>query len=138
MPLCLTARRLPVIIDGMTVETLDTDLDRLSALFSDVVQRQQGDGDPAHEDFYSWGWALSDFTARVQDAGRVLAAQVQGYGDRRILRDDEGGDPAARLDEARACLVSMMDALGVANAAARSYHSAIGHVAVEVDPEATS
>lgn len=120
----------------MTAQSAETQLDQVDTLLADAVRRQQADRDPAHEDFYSWGWALSSLTARVQDAGGVLARQVGAYGDRRILRDDEGGDPAARLAEAGAHLDELRAALGVANEAARRYHSAIGHIAVEVDPEA--
>lgn len=115
---------------------MDTALGHVCDLLAGTVERQQQDGDPAHEDFYTWGWALSELTQRTQDAGRVLMRQVPRYGDRRVLRDDEGGDPAMRLQEARDHLDQMAAALAQANAAARAYHSAIGHIAVEVDPEA--
>src|SRR5215212_8706100 len=111
------------------------DLDQLTDELRAVVRRQQADRDPAHEDFYAWGWALSEVTATTNDVGRVLAGQVRQYGDRRVLRDDEGGDPDARLDEAAEYLDQMAAALWQANEAARLYHSAVGHIAVEVDPE---
>lgn len=115
-----------------TETQLDTVTDGLRA----AVTRQQQDRDPAHEDFYTWGWALSELTAQTQNIGGVLARQVAGYGSRRVLRDDEGGDPSVRLAEARAHLDEMGAALSAANSAARLYHSSIGHIAVEVDPEA--
>jgi hypothetical protein len=121
---------------GMETVSTEEALDQASNGLDGAVTRQRHDRDPAHEDFYIWGGALSDLTARMQDAGRVLGQQVEGYGQRRILRDDEGGDPMARLAEAGGFLQDMVMALDRANVAARAYHSAIGHIAVEVDPEA--
>lgn len=118
--------------------SVEDEFDRITDLMRAVVTRQHEDRDPAHEDFYVWGWALSELTARLQDGARVLGRQVAGYGDRRILRDDEeGADPAARLVEAGAHLAALVSALDQANRAARLYHSAVGHIAVEVDPETT-
>lgn len=120
---------------GMT-DTVETALDQVTDTLRAVVSRQQQDGDPTHEHFYVWGWALSELTMRTQDAGRVLSRQVSDYGSRRILRDDEDGrDPAARLQEASEHLQEMVAALDRANRAARAYHSAIGHIGVQVDPE---
>lgn len=116
--------------------TVETTLEQVTDALRAVVSDQQQDSDPAHEDFYVWGWALSELTMRTQDAGRVLGRQVAGYGSRRILRDDEDGhDPAARLREAGEHLQEMVAALDRANRAARAYHSAIGHIGVQVDPE---
>lgn len=115
----------------------EDEFDRITDLMRAVVTRQHEDRDPAHEDFYVWGWALSELTMRLQDGARVLGRQVAGYGDRRILRDDEGADPAARLVEAGEHLAALVSALDQANRAARLYHSAVGHIAVEVDPEVT-
>jgi hypothetical protein len=119
------------------METADiyTQLEQVTDDFRAAVTCQQQDGDPAHEDFYTWGWALSDLTMRLQDAGRVLSRQIAAYGERRVLRDDEeGSDPHARLLEACAHLDEMAAALGSANNSARLYHSAVGHIGVEVNP----
>lgn len=113
----------------------EDEFDRITDLMRAVLTRQHEDRDPAHEDFYVWGWALSELTMRLQDGARVLGRQVASYGDRRILRDDEGADPAARLVEAGAHLGALVSALDQANRAARLYHSAVGHIAVQVDPE---
>lgn len=115
--------------------SVEDEFDRITDLMRAVVARQHEDRDPAHEDFYVWGWALSELTMRLQDGARVLGDQVAGYGDRRILRDDEDADPAARLVEAGEHLVALVIALGRANEAARLYHSTIGHIGVQVDPE---
>lgn len=118
-------------------DTVETALDQVTDTLKAVVRRQHYDQDPAHEDFYTWGWALSELTMRTQEAGQVLGRQVAGYGSQRILRDDEDGhDPATRLQEAGEHLREMVTALDRANQAARAYHSAIGHIGVQVDPEA--
>lgn len=117
--------------------SVEDEFDRITDLMRAVVTRQHEDRDPAHEDFYVWGWALSELTMRLQDGAQVLGRQVASYGDRRILRDDEGADPAARLVEAGAHLGALVSALDQANRAARLYHSAVGHIGVQVDPEAT-
>lgn len=114
---------------------MQTELDRVTDDLRAVVSQQQRNADPAHEDFYAWGWALSELTAGVQGAGGVLGRQVTAYGNRRVLRDDDGADPYGRLAEACGHLEAMGVALAEANAAARLFHSAIGHVAVAVDPE---
>jgi hypothetical protein len=100
-----------------------------------AVRRQRDN--PSTDTLYAWGYVLSELTARVEDIARVLAKQVSTYGHRRILRDDEGGNPAARLQEAQASLANVATYAEIANEAARAYHSAIGHIAVEVDPEVT-
>jgi hypothetical protein len=117
----------------MTETSIETLGDRMSDTLAEAVRQQQDDDDPAHEDFYTWGWLLSDLTMRLDDAARVLARQVSAYGDRRILRDDEDGVPAERLAEARGHLDELRAVLGTANTAARAYHSSIGHIGVEVD-----
>lgn len=87
-----------------------------------------------HEDFYAGGWGLGELTALTAHAAQVLGRQVEHYGDDRLIRDDEGADPYERLREARRHLVEMAAALDKANTAAQRYHSAIGHIGVQVDP----
>lgn len=79
--------------------SIDSELDQAMELGREVVTRQQQDRDPTHEDFYLWGSALSELTIRLQDAAQTLGRQVAPHGDRRILRDDEGANPATRLAE---------------------------------------
>lgn len=112
--------------------TVETALWQVTDGFRAVVTRQQQDRDPSHEDFYAWGWALSDLTVRLQDVGQLLSRQVASYGERRILRDDEGTDPHGRLLEACAHLDEMAAALGAAHNSAGLYFSAISHIGVEV------
>lgn len=114
-------------------DAISTQLDQLLDSFRAVLDRQLLDTDPAHEDFYAWGWALPSLTALVERSGGVLGRQVATYSDRRLLRDDDGADPDDRLSEACGYLDTMSAALTVATTAALSYHSAIGHIAVEID-----
>lgn len=114
--------------------------ERLSAVtdqLAGAVRDQYEDRDPAHEDFSTWGWALTELLDRADQVMSVLERQVGHYGDRRILRDDHGADPTARLAEITACLSATRTALGPARDRVREYHSAVSHIGVEVDPEAT-
>lgn len=113
-------------------DTLDAICDQLKA----AARQQANDRDPAHEDFYAWGWALTELLDRVDAIAEVLERQIPRYGDRRILRDDQGRDPAERLVEAVSRLVETRQALGPARERIRKYHSATSHIAVDVDPDA--
>ncbi|MFR9807364.1 hypothetical protein ACL02T_34490 [Pseudonocardia sp. RS010] len=110
--------------------------DRLTAVTDQLtaaVRRQADDRNPAHEDFYTWGWALSDIIRRLDDVAGVLGRQVGRYGDNKILRDDQDADPTERLTEAGAHLQALRSSLSSALRSASDYHSAVGHVAVEVE-----
>ena len=121
-----------------TETSVETLLDQATEALRDAAGKQAKDRDAAHEDFYRWGWALSELTGTVEEVARMLGRQVSAYGDRRVLRDDEGGDPYARLAAARAHLDEAGAALSAANMSVRAYHSAVGHIAVEVDPDAAA
>src|SRR5919206_1181230 len=109
------------------------DLYDLPDPITEAVRRQAVNHDPSPEDLCAWGYVLSQLTALVQDVAGALRRQVVAYGDRRVLRDNEGADPAARLVNAARLLADVADAAGRANSAARLYHSAIGHIALDVD-----
>lgn len=74
--------------------------------------------------------------AGLQEIAGHLIYAAEHYGDRYILRDDAGADPQARITEAVAQLQQLRAALAPAIAAGHGYHSAIGHIAVQVDPDA--
>lgn len=111
-------------------QQLDTLTDQVRA----AVSSQREEADAAHEDFYAWGWALSDMLNQLDHLCRTLDHQIAHYGDARVLRDDEGADPYERLSEMRAKLSGVQRQLGGAEAAAREFHSAASHIAVEVSP----
>src|SRR5690349_16242195 len=111
-------------------------LDEVAVKLATLVRRQRVDLDPAHEDFYAWGWALTEFANLLRDAAELLAQQVAASGDRRILRDDEGADPGERLADARQALSTLAAQLSDAGKTAVRYHALIGHIGVEVDLEA--
>ena len=106
--------------------------ERLTAL----IRRQEEDTDPGHWDLYQWGALLTEVLDQVDQAASVLAPQIEQYGHRRILRDDEGWDLQYRLDTAGDDLARLREALAPAHEAAQRYHSTIGHVGVVVDPDA--
>lgn len=118
---------------GASTEQL---LDTATEALREAVGRQAKDADPAHESFYTWGWALTEVSDTLGQLCRMMAPQVIRYGDARVLRDDEGVDPYERLREMRELLDALYSQLELANTTARAYHSATGHIAVEVDPAA--
>jgi len=109
-------------------------LDELTEMLRALATDQRMEADPAHEDFYAWGWVLGDLTYRLSEVCSTLAQQVERYGDRRILRDDQGGDPADRLVAMRELLSRLAGELRQAEATARAYHNEASHIGVEVDP----
>ncbi len=111
-------------------------LDQAAMHVNGAAVEQRQDADPAHEDFYAWGAALDEITIRLAHACQVLSQQIGAYGDNRILRDDEGMDPAQRIAQMQGLLRDCGDRLSDANVMARAYHSEASHLAVAVDPEA--
>ena len=101
-----------------------------------VAAAQLHDRRPAHEDFYAWGYALGELTYRLAGACRTLEQQQAVYGVRRILSDDEGGDPYQRLARMRRLLRELSDQLDSTSAIAQRYHAEAAHLGVEVDPDA--
>lgn len=95
-----------------------------------VVVAQRGAA-PDHGDFYALAGELVDTLRAFEQLVGVLGVQVQTYGLHRVLRDDEGCDPAARLASAAHHVGRTRELLGLAERAANNFWSAIGHVAVE-------
>jgi hypothetical protein len=91
---------------------------------------------PDHEQFYAWGYALSEITHQLKHVSRILATQVKHYGDERVLRDDAGADPKDRLHVMEAELRVLATTLAEAERIARRYHSEASHIAVAIDPNA--
>lgn len=116
------------------MESREEQLDAMTERVRAVITAQREDADPAHEDWYAWGYALSEVTAQLNHLCRVLSAQVLHYGDRRILRDDAGADPHQRLEAMSQHLVTLAGEFNTANATARAFHSEASHIAVEVNP----
>lgn len=112
-----------------TLTTICTNLDA-------VARQQADDRNPEHDDFYTWGWALTELLDRVDQVAGVLGHQIAHYGDRRILRDDEDADPTERLLETTQRLSEARGALRLARERIREYHSATSHIGVDVDPDA--
>lgn len=94
------------------------------------------DPDPAHEDFYTWGAAITEITDTLDRVCRALGEQGGHEGDTRVLRDDAGMDPYERLADTRYHLAALYPALEHANAAARGLPLLHRHIAMEVDPDA--
>ena len=91
---------------------------------------QRHDRDPAHEDFYAYGYYLTVLSQVLAEFAEVLAWQVGAYPDRYVLRDDAGRDPRSRTTAAVGRLSDVAIALRRASRAGAEFHSAIGHIAV--------
>jgi hypothetical protein len=109
-------------------------LDQAYEALKTVVAAQAQDPDPAHEDFYAWGWAISGAMNQLSHVCRTLQRQVAHYSDSRILLDDEGLNPAERLTQMRTELDTLARLLDQAYAVADRYHQQASHIGVEVDP----
>ena len=101
-----------------------------------AVTAQRDTPDPSHEEFYAWGGALTDTLRRFEYLCAVLDRQVGNYGNRRVLRDDDGINPYGRLAEMRELLKQLSADLRAAGATADRYWSASLHIVAEVDPQA--
>ena len=88
-----------------------------------------------HADFYALAGAMVATLYALDDLSVLLARQVGGYGQGRVLYDDtRTTDPADRLADAVACLRGMRTALAATSATANAFWSAIGHIGVEEAP----
>ncbi|MDP9868480.1 MULTISPECIES: hypothetical protein [Streptosporangium] len=87
-------------------------------------------------ELYEIGWLLSEMTRAAAALADHARTEVAALPSRGILREDTGEDPGTRLAEARDRLTWMIGLLQEADEPARRYHAAIGHLGVEVDPEA--
>jgi len=84
-------------------------------------------------DLYTLGAVLDELTSTVAHIAAQCAAATGNYPDGRILRDDtDTHDPAARCAEAAGYLHQVNQHLNAANEEARRFHTAIGHIGVEV------
>ncbi len=116
------------------------DPDALNTMVEQVrrrVRAQAEDPAPSPADFCAWGLTMTQLIDTLDTLARVLDHQVGHYGDRRILSDDTGADPAQRVLEVQDRLHALWMALRTARSAASAYASTVGHLGVEVDPDAT-
>ena len=105
-----------------------------STAWAETVEHQQ-QATPRHADFYALAGEMVATLSALDDLTVVLAAQVGGYGQGRLVYDDTRTvDPADRLADAVACLRRVHATLGTTWAAANEFWSAIGHIGVEVTP----
>lgn len=84
-----------------------------------------------HGEFYALAGELVATLGALKALADVLIRQVARYEQGRVLRDDEGAQPAARLASAVTDLLRVRELLFGAERAANRFWSEIGHVAVE-------
>jgi len=86
-------------------------------------------------DLYTLGAVLDELTSTLAHISDQCAAATGNYPDGRILRDDtdtDTHDPAARCAEAADHLHQVNQHPAAANEEARRFHTAIGHIGVQV------
>jgi hypothetical protein len=112
-----------------TVEVMAS-AERASCLWRRAALGQR-EAAPDHAEFYALAGELAATLRALEELTAVLARQVAGYGRGRVLRDDEGLAPGARLADAVVLLGCVRKSLSQADDAANKFWSAIGHIAVE-------
>jgi hypothetical protein len=102
-----------------------------------LIEEQHGDGDPAHEDFSKWGWALGESAYWLGALCGVSHRQIYQHSHhfRHVLRDDEGGDPKARVKAMRDALEILGSQFNRASISGFRIHVLANHL--RLDPEAT-
>ncbi len=99
------------------------------------MAREAGSTAPDLEaaDLSTLGAVMDELTSTLAHISDQCAAATGNYPDGRILRDDtDTHDPAARCGEAADHLHQTSRHLHAANEEARRFHTAIGHIGVEV------
>ncbi|MDD7968444.1 hypothetical protein [Actinomycetospora lemnae] len=84
-----------------------------------------------HGDLYRLACEVVTTLRTLDDPVGVLARQTEAYGDGRPLRDDDGSDPATRLEWAVLSAGALRAELSSALDHANSYWSAIGHIGLD-------
>jgi len=123
-----------VTTDDDSTAAMVTDLAAATELIHAVAREVRATApDLEAADLYTLGSTLDELTSTLARITDQCAAQTGNYPDGRILRDDtDTHDPAARCAEAADHLHQVSRHLHDANQAARQFHSAIGHIGVEV------
>jgi len=123
---------------------VSTDDDNTAAMVTDLataaeliraVAREAGSTAPELEaaDLSTLGAVMDELTSTLAHIADQCAAATGNYPDGRILREDtDTHDPAARCAEAADHLHQTSRHLNAANEEARRFHTAIGHVGVQV------
>lgn len=106
---------------------------RARDLWEEAV-RIERTADPEHGAWYTIAGEMVGTLRALQSMTTLIADRLASYDEDRILRDDEGHEPAARLDECNARLTELEAILGSADSAADAFWSSVGHVGVEVAP----
>lgn len=99
-----------------------------------AVRLQQA-APPNHSDFYTLCGELMETLRALEQLAWLLAGQVENYGQGRVLRDDEGEDPATRLAMAAAQVSELGRLLDQADCVAGQAWSEVGHIGL-VEPAA--
>lgn len=106
---------------------------RARDLWEEAV-RIERTADPEHGTWYAIAGEMVGTLQALQSMTTLIANRLASYDEGRTVLDDEGRDPAARLDECNAQLTELEAILLSADSAANAFWSSVGHVGVEVAP----
>jgi len=123
-----------VSTDDDTTAAMVTDLATAAELIHAVARDARSTAlELEAADLYTLGAVLDELTSTLAHIAEQCAASTGNYPDGRILRDDtDTHDPAARCAEAADHLHQTSRHLQAANEEARRFHTAIGHIGVQV------
>ena len=86
-----------------------------------------------HADFYDLAAEMVTTLRSLEGLAEVLAGQVGSYGNGRVLRDDSGADPRARLVRAVGEVTALRVSLCGAVADGERFWSVVGHIGLDLD-----
>lgn len=102
-----------------------------------TVTEQQKEQATDNVRFFEYGRILVSLLDTFGKLALNLTDHVAHYDDELILRDDLDTDPEGRVTDACTCLGELHTAINVGKRHAHRYWSAISHLAVEFDPNAS-
>lgn len=115
------------------IRILGVAADKAKAAADELHQfREEAD----QQDMHAAGAELVILTHAIDEIAEHLTAAATHYGDRHILGDDADADPAARMAEVVQNLKDLRTAQRLVIGAVHRYHTAIGHITIQVDPDA--
>lgn len=112
-----------------------------AALREAVILQQRAPTGPlddiAETNHYLWGYALTELAEQAEQAGRLIAGQLNELGQSASLRDDAGMPVGDRIDLATSRLDELVGHAVALAGCARRFHTEVGHFGLEFPDEAT-
>lgn len=122
---------MPTSPDPSPADRLEAVAEELRTAAGDLLWSRQN---TAPDELYRASGALVAMLGAITEISEHLSDAVAHLADDRVLRDDDGGDPAGRIAAARQHLTATATATRAATQAASDNHTTIGHLGVAPDP----